>query len=234
MRDGLRQDDVLGDQSPHRVRGQRRCELGCLGEDLSRISPFPAHASIDGRGAAGETRRGYGQQFGPAHDLEFHGDLGRQFTYPAHLGGLDMQLQVRRPTFDPESLRIDGIAAGTPRRRRRGAHTLRGRWWSTNTCSGAGRTRPTTTDTPGSTPAPLLGNQRDASSSCSRSSWLSRHTFAAEDPRRMLFLIAALLVLGIIAGAAAQIPPVASLVAGTAIAAWLLAFFIGERRRARR
>lgn len=50
----------------------------------------------------------------------------------------------------------------------------------------------------------------------------------------MLFLVASLLLLGIIAGAAAHLPPDVSLVSGAAIAVCLLGFAVRERRRAGR
>lgn len=49
----------------------------------------------------------------------------------------------------------------------------------------------------------------------------------------MLFLVATLLVLGMMVGAAAQLPLFVSLVAGSVIALWLCAFAVSERRRGR-
>ncbi|WP_419999866.1 hypothetical protein [Streptomyces boninensis] len=52
----------------------------------------------------------------------------------------------------------------------------------------------------------------------------------------MLIIVAAFLLLGVVIGAAAQLPVGVSLVAGAAIAAWLLGFAVRERytRRAER
>lgn len=47
----------------------------------------------------------------------------------------------------------------------------------------------------------------------------------------MIFLVAALLLLGILLGAVAHAPPAVSLVAGAAIGSWLLVFALRERRR---
>ncbi|MCK7627456.1 hypothetical protein MUU72_30910 [Streptomyces sp. RS10V-4] len=46
----------------------------------------------------------------------------------------------------------------------------------------------------------------------------------------MFFLVAALLLLGIALGTAAHLPVPVTLVAGTAIAVWLLVFSLRERR----
>ncbi|MGW1227243.1 hypothetical protein [Streptomyces sp. NPDC002530] len=50
----------------------------------------------------------------------------------------------------------------------------------------------------------------------------------------MIVLVAALLLLGIVLGAVAQIPPVLSLVLGALIGCWLLVFAVRERTGARR
>lgn len=49
-----------------------------------------------------------------------------------------------------------------------------------------------------------------------------------------MVIVAALLVLGIMLGAVVQLPASVSLVAGTAIGCWLIAFALRERRAARR
>ncbi|MFE7542220.1 hypothetical protein [Streptomyces platensis] len=46
----------------------------------------------------------------------------------------------------------------------------------------------------------------------------------------MLFLVAALLLMGILLGTAAHLPVPVTLVAAAAIAGWLLVFFLRERR----
>ncbi|MEX2973031.1 hypothetical protein [Streptomyces sp. C184] len=46
----------------------------------------------------------------------------------------------------------------------------------------------------------------------------------------MLFLVAALLLMGIMLGTAAHLPLPVTLVAATVIAGWLLVFFLRERR----
>ncbi|MFI5523982.1 hypothetical protein [Streptomyces platensis] len=46
----------------------------------------------------------------------------------------------------------------------------------------------------------------------------------------MLFLVAALLLMGILLGTAAHLPVPVTLVAAAVIAGWLLAFFLRERR----
>ncbi|MFI0907183.1 hypothetical protein ACH4TE_27250 [Streptomyces sioyaensis] len=46
----------------------------------------------------------------------------------------------------------------------------------------------------------------------------------------MLFLVAALLLMGIMLGTAAHLPIPVTLVAATVIAGWLLVFFLRERR----
>ncbi|EFL02762.1 predicted protein [Streptomyces sp. SPB78] len=48
---------------------------------------------------------------------------------------------------------------------------------------------------------------------------------------RMLVLVAALLLLGVVLGAVAHVPVAVSLVAGAAIGAWLVVFAVRERRR---
>ncbi|MET9605876.1 hypothetical protein ABZZ17_12525 [Streptomyces sp. NPDC006512] len=50
----------------------------------------------------------------------------------------------------------------------------------------------------------------------------------------MLFLVAALLVLGVVLGAVAHVPVPVSVVAGTAIAVWLALFAARERLSGRR
>ncbi|MEW2414611.1 hypothetical protein AB0953_12905 [Streptomyces sp. NPDC046866] len=50
----------------------------------------------------------------------------------------------------------------------------------------------------------------------------------------MLFLVGALLVLGVVIGAAAHVPVPVSLVAGCAIALWLALFAARERLRGHR
>ncbi|MFI5683160.1 hypothetical protein [Streptomyces sp. NPDC051636] len=47
----------------------------------------------------------------------------------------------------------------------------------------------------------------------------------------MLFLVAALLLLGVVVGAAAYLPWPVTVVLGTLIAGWLLVFAARERRR---
>ncbi|MER7783624.1 hypothetical protein ABTZ92_15375 [Streptomyces albidoflavus] len=47
----------------------------------------------------------------------------------------------------------------------------------------------------------------------------------------MIFLVAALLVLGVLVGAAAYLPLPVTLVLGTLILLWLAAFTVRERRR---
>ncbi|MFD4986107.1 hypothetical protein [Streptomyces sp. NPDC058374] len=49
----------------------------------------------------------------------------------------------------------------------------------------------------------------------------------------MVFLVAALLLLGILVGAAAYLPWPVTLVLGTLILTWLLVFAVRERRRRR-
>ncbi|WP_158677750.1 hypothetical protein [Streptomyces sp. SPB074] len=51
---------------------------------------------------------------------------------------------------------------------------------------------------------------------------------------RMLVLVAALLLLGVVLGAVAHVPVAASLLAGAAIGVWLLVFAVRERRRPHR
>ncbi|MFD0167673.1 hypothetical protein ACFVJH_26535 [Streptomyces decoyicus] len=46
----------------------------------------------------------------------------------------------------------------------------------------------------------------------------------------MLFLVAALLLMGIMLGTAAHLPAPVTLVAAAVIAGWLLVFFLRERR----
>ncbi|GAA2600795.1 hypothetical protein RB199_36400 [Streptomyces libani] len=46
----------------------------------------------------------------------------------------------------------------------------------------------------------------------------------------MLFLVAALLLMGILLGTAAHLPVPVTLVAAAVIAGWLLVFFLRERR----
>ncbi|MFE6690312.1 hypothetical protein ACIQU6_40925 [Streptomyces sp. NPDC090442] len=46
----------------------------------------------------------------------------------------------------------------------------------------------------------------------------------------MLFLVAALLLMGIALGTAAHLPVPVTLAAGAAIAVWLLVFYLRERR----
>ncbi|WP_433340513.1 hypothetical protein [Streptomyces sp. CA-253872] len=48
----------------------------------------------------------------------------------------------------------------------------------------------------------------------------------------MLFLVAALLLLGVLLGAVAHLPVAASLLAAAAIGAWLVVFAVRERHRA--
>ncbi|WP_180927897.1 hypothetical protein [Streptomyces sp. AJS327] len=50
----------------------------------------------------------------------------------------------------------------------------------------------------------------------------------------MLFLAVALYLLGALIGAAAQLPPTVTLLAGTVITCWLLLFAVRERTRRRR
>ncbi|MET8743926.1 hypothetical protein [Streptomyces sp. NPDC004728] len=50
----------------------------------------------------------------------------------------------------------------------------------------------------------------------------------------MIVLVVALLLLGIVLGAVAQIPPALSLVLGALIGCWLLIFAVRERAGARR
>ncbi|MFJ3954763.1 hypothetical protein ACIPXV_32840 [Streptomyces libani] len=52
------------------------------------------------------------------------------------------------------------------------------------------------------------------------------------EPERkiMLFLVAALLLMGILLGTAAHLPVTVTLVAAAVIAGWLLVFFLRERR----
>ncbi|GAA2431677.1 hypothetical protein GCM10010405_13220 [Streptomyces macrosporus] len=50
----------------------------------------------------------------------------------------------------------------------------------------------------------------------------------------MFFLVAALLLLGVLLGSVAHLPVPVSLVAGAVIAGWLLAFAVRERRGRRR
>jgi len=47
----------------------------------------------------------------------------------------------------------------------------------------------------------------------------------------MLFLVAAFLLLGLLVGTAAHLPVSVTLAAGSAIAVWLVAFAVRERRR---
>ncbi|WP_166630897.1 hypothetical protein [Streptomyces sp. GC420] len=47
----------------------------------------------------------------------------------------------------------------------------------------------------------------------------------------MIFLVAALLLLGVMLGPVAHLPVPATLVAATAIGAWLLVFAVREHRR---
>lgn len=46
----------------------------------------------------------------------------------------------------------------------------------------------------------------------------------------MLFLVAALLLLGILVGTAAHLPVPVTIIAAVAISCWLLVFFVRERR----
>ncbi|WP_050502980.1 hypothetical protein [Streptomyces monomycini] len=46
----------------------------------------------------------------------------------------------------------------------------------------------------------------------------------------MLFLVAALLLLGVLVGTAAHLPVPVTIIAAVAISCWLLVFFIRERR----
>jgi hypothetical protein len=46
----------------------------------------------------------------------------------------------------------------------------------------------------------------------------------------MLFLVAALLLMGIMLGTAAHLPVPVSVIAAAAIAAWLFVFYLRERR----
>lgn len=50
----------------------------------------------------------------------------------------------------------------------------------------------------------------------------------------MLFLVAAFLLLGVLVGPPAHLPPAVSLTAAAAIAAWLLVFTVRERHRRHR
>ncbi|MEW2553902.1 hypothetical protein AB0957_19460 [Streptomyces zhihengii] len=50
----------------------------------------------------------------------------------------------------------------------------------------------------------------------------------------VMVIVAALLIMGIMLGAVVQLPAPVSLVAGTAIGCWLIAFAVRERRAARR
>ncbi len=50
----------------------------------------------------------------------------------------------------------------------------------------------------------------------------------------MVFLVAALLVLGLLSGTVAHIPATASLAATAAVSAWLVVFALRERRTQRR
>ncbi|RII20426.1 hypothetical protein DSC45_04300 [Streptomyces sp. YIM 130001] len=50
----------------------------------------------------------------------------------------------------------------------------------------------------------------------------------------MIILVAAVLLFGVLVGAAAQLPVSASLVGGALVATWLLVFAVRERRPARR
>ncbi|CAM3490738.1 hypothetical protein ACH4LN_19110 [Streptomyces albus] len=50
----------------------------------------------------------------------------------------------------------------------------------------------------------------------------------------MLFLVAAFLLLGVLVGPPAQLPPAVTLTAAAAIAAWLLVFAVRERNRRHR
>ncbi|MFG3257903.1 hypothetical protein [Streptomyces sp. NPDC048172] len=50
----------------------------------------------------------------------------------------------------------------------------------------------------------------------------------------MLFLVAAFLLLGILVGPPAHLPPPVTATAGAAIAAWLLVFAVRERNRRHR
>ncbi|WP_369201197.1 hypothetical protein [Streptomyces sp. PU-14G] len=50
----------------------------------------------------------------------------------------------------------------------------------------------------------------------------------------MLFLVAAFLLLGVLVGPPAHLPPAVSLTAAAAIAAWLLVFAVRERHRRHR
>lgn len=48
----------------------------------------------------------------------------------------------------------------------------------------------------------------------------------------MIFLVAAFLLLGVLVGAAAQLPPTVALAAGAVLGGWLLIFAYRERGRA--
>ncbi|WP_199566918.1 hypothetical protein [Streptomyces triticagri] len=50
----------------------------------------------------------------------------------------------------------------------------------------------------------------------------------------MIILVAAILLFGVVVGAAAQLPVPAALLAGAVLATWLLVFAVRERRPARR
>lgn len=47
----------------------------------------------------------------------------------------------------------------------------------------------------------------------------------------MIFLVAAFLLLGVLVGAAAHLPPTVALAAGAVLGCWLLIFAYRERRR---
>ncbi|MGW7350041.1 hypothetical protein [Streptomyces sp. Z26] len=49
----------------------------------------------------------------------------------------------------------------------------------------------------------------------------------------MIFLVAAFLLLGVLIGAAAHLPPTVATAAGAVLACWLLVFAYRERRRTR-
>ncbi|WP_208875572.1 hypothetical protein [Streptomyces armeniacus] len=49
----------------------------------------------------------------------------------------------------------------------------------------------------------------------------------------MIFLVAAFLLLGVLVGAAAHLPPAVALTAGAVLGCWLLIFAYRERRRTR-